>query len=269
MATNLKASNLRGSRQADRKSPETQPESAGTGVGTAQGKRRKPYRHTAYWYAKHAKKRKFDRSFAAEYLAGWSAPYRKRGGSIYGDEPPGGEFNPLLLGILITIDIGIALENSVRKILDPAERARMKRELMRDLRIARRPFYYAQERERRRKLAAERRKLKRRSTLAPRPTPAQVLAAWNARKESKEKMILLGGMLQDLECFVDNSLRFDGDGNVVGRNGGIRGWLADNLPELLDHYKTLMRYKAMAIRLRQATGTRSGGTAGQHLFTST
>ena len=68
-------------------------------------------------------------------------------------------------------------------------------------------------------------------------------------------MVRLGGMLQDLECFVDNSLRLDGDGNVVGRNGGIRGWLRERLPELLPKYKTLMRYKAMAVRLRQATGT--------------
>ncbi|MBQ3808453.1 MAG: hypothetical protein II840_10915, partial [Kiritimatiellae bacterium] len=45
-------------------------------------------------------------------------------------------------------------------------------------------------------------------------------------------------------------------GDVVGRNGGIRGWLKENLPELSPKYKTLMRYKAMAIRLRQATGTK-------------
>ena len=68
-------------------------------------------------------------------------------------------------------------------------------------------------------------------------------------------MILLGGMLQDLECYVDCALRFDVNGNVVGRNGGIRGWLREFLPELSPKYKTLMRYKAMAIKLRQATGT--------------
>ena len=69
-------------------------------------------------------------------------------------------------------------------------------------------------------------------------------------------MIILGGMLHDLECYVDNCLKFDEAGNVIGRNGGIRGWLADNLPELLPKYKTLMRYKSLAIRLRQATGTK-------------
>jgi hypothetical protein len=69
-------------------------------------------------------------------------------------------------------------------------------------------------------------------------------------------MIRLGGILQDLECYVDNRLRIDGDGRVVGRNHGIRGWIAENIPELLPKYKTLMRYKAMAIKLRQATDTR-------------
>ena len=132
----------------------------------------------------------------------------------------------------------------------------MKRELMRDLRIVRRPFYYAREKARRRELAAARRKLSRRTTTAPMPTPDTLLAAWNARKDSREAMIRLGGMLHDLECYVDNCLRFDESGDVVGRNGGIRGWLKENLPELSPKYNSLMRYKAMAIRLRQATGTK-------------
>ena len=217
---------------------------------------RRKYRHTAYWHAKHAGKRRIDFSLAAEYIRELRKPYRRHGRAIYEGVPVGTGFNPLVFGLFIAVDIGIAIENSVRKILDPEERARMKRELMRDLRIARRPFYYAQERARRRQLAAERRKVTRRTTLAPCPAPDEVLAAWRVRKESKANMILLGGMLQDLECYVDNSLRFDEGGNVVGRNGGIRGWLAENLPELLGHYKTLMRYKAMAIRLRQVTGTR-------------
>ena len=69
-------------------------------------------------------------------------------------------------------------------------------------------------------------------------------------------MIRLGGMLHDLECHVDNCLRFDESGAVVGRNGGIRGWIRENLPDLAPKYKTLMRYKALAVRLRQATDTR-------------
>jgi hypothetical protein len=62
--------------------------------------------------------------------------------------------------------------------------------------------------------------------------------------------------MQDLECYVDNCLKIDETGKVVGRNGGIRGWLKENLPDLFPKYKTLMRYKAMAIKLRQATGTK-------------
>ena len=69
-------------------------------------------------------------------------------------------------------------------------------------------------------------------------------------------MILLGGIMHDLECYVDNCLRFDEYGNVIGRNGGIRGWLKENVPELSPKYKTLMRYKALALRLRQATDTK-------------
>jgi hypothetical protein len=63
-------------------------------------------------------------------------------------------------------------------------------------------------------------------------------------------------MMHDLECCVDNCLRFDETGNVIGRNGGIRGWIAENVPELLPKYKTLMRYKALAVRIRQATETK-------------
>ena len=68
-------------------------------------------------------------------------------------------------------------------------------------------------------------------------------------------MIRLGGIMHDLECYVDNCLKFDENGNVAGRNGGIRQWLKGNVPELSCKYKTLMRYKAMAIRVRQATNT--------------
>jgi hypothetical protein len=88
------------------------------------------------------------------------------------------------------------------------------------------------------------------------PTPDVLLNAWNERKSSRKAMIILGGMMHDLECYVDNCLRFDESGNVIGRNGGIRGWIAENVPELLPKYKTLMRYKALAVRIRQATETK-------------
>ena len=43
------------------------------------------------------------------------------------------------------------------------------------------------------------------------------------------------------------------DGVIVGRNGGIKAWIAANLPQLSGKYKTIMRFKALAKRLRQAT----------------
>lgn len=169
---------------------------------------------------------------------------------------PDSTFDPLVFCACAMVDVGLAMRDGASKFADPAGRDRMKRELMRDLRRLRRPFYYERETERRRRLAAERRRVSRRATSAPMPTPEEVLAAWNARKESREAMVRLGGMLHDLECYVDNCLRFDESGEVAGRNGGIKGWLGERLPELLPKYKTLMRYKAMAARLRQATGTK-------------
>ena len=172
-------------------------------------------------------------------------------------------FNPLLLATLAMVDIGLALRDNAKNLAqsaadlaDPAWRAERGEDLRRQLRILRRPFYYARENERRRNLAAERRKITRRRTTAPMPTPEAILAAWNHRKDSKDAMIRLGGMLHDLECYVDNRLRINEYDRIVGRNGGIRSWLRECLPELSPKYKTLMRYKAMAIRLRQATETR-------------
>ena len=230
---------------------------------------RKKYEHSAYYYAyRYGWTYSEARTLAGKYLDRHSYRPRMR-------QPLNGEwsskewfkwrnatkemdstFNPLLLATFAAVDIGIAMRDTVRTIADPVERDRIKRELMRDLRHVRRPFYYAQEMERRRALALERRKIRRRRTTAPMPTPESLLAAWVERKTSRKAMILLGGMMHDLECYVDNCLRFDEAGNVVGRNGGIRGWLADNVPELLAKYKTLMRYKALAVRLRQATDTK-------------
>ena len=226
------------------------------------------YTHSAYWYAYHCGYTHSEaKNFIGEYLDIHS--YRPRmheraDGEFHGEDwlawrnsskRLDSTFNPLMLGACIAMDIGVAMRDTVRRIADPEERAQMAAELRRELRIVRRPFYYARETARRRALAAERRKITRRRTTAPMPTPEGLLAAWNARKESKEAMIRLGGMLHDLACYVDSSLRFDEYGNVVGRNGGIRGWLDECLPELAPKYKTLMRYKAMAIKLRQATGT--------------
>ena len=208
------------------------------------------YSHSAYWYAKNYGYTRSDKAtFAERYVDYCTRP--ARGGGTYLQD-----FNPLLLGIYAMMDIGVAVKRDVDMLRDPVERDRIRREMVQGLRSLRRPFYYARETERRRRLAAERRKINRRYTTAPAPTPEALLAAWKARKESRVAMIRLGGMLHDLECYVDNCLKIDESGAVVGRNGGIRGWIRENLPELSPKYKTMMRYKALAVRLRQATDTR-------------
>ena len=113
---------------------------------------------------------------------------------------------------------------------------------------------YARDNARRRALAAERRRIARRTTLNPRPTPEALRAAFAARGASPEAKVRLGGLLEDLECHVDNCLRFGPDGEILGRNGGVKAWLREHAPELSGRYKTLMRYKALAKRLRRAAG---------------
>jgi len=121
-------------------------------------------------------------------------------------------------------------------------------------RKAYRSRYYAGDNARRRMLAAERRKIRRRTTLSPCPTPDEFRAAFARAKESAEAKIRFGGMVHDLACYVDSCLRYDENGNIVGRNGGIRAWIAENAPELSPRYKTIMRHKALAMRVRQLTG---------------
>ena len=115
----------------------------------------------------------------------------------------------------------------------------------------RRPRYYATENERRRALAAERRKIRARTTTNACPTREAILEAWNRRRDSHEAAIRFGSLLEDLECYIDNSLRRDEYGVIVGRNPGVKGWLCDNIPEILDKYTTAMRYKAAAKKLKQ------------------
>ncbi len=164
-------------------------------------------------------------------------------------------FNPVVFGICLATDIGVTMKRDIIRIKDLATRAEARKELLKSLTKINRSKYYEADNVRRRKLAEERRKITKRTTTAPQPEPEQLLAAWNKRKESKEAMIRLGGLLQDLECYVDNTLKIDEFGNILGRKGGIRGWLKACVPELALKYKTLMRYKAMAKKLRQATET--------------
>ncbi|MBQ3807309.1 MAG: hypothetical protein II840_05080 [Kiritimatiellae bacterium] len=117
----------------------------------------------------------------------------------------------------------------------------------------RRPAYYAAENARRRALAAERRKIRARRTDNDCPTKEQILDAWIARRKSHEDAMRFGSLIEDLECYIDNSLRRDEDGVIVGRNPGVKGWLRENIPALALQYTTVMRYKAAVKKLKQIT----------------
>ncbi len=119
---------------------------------------------------------------------------------------------------------------------------------------AKRPTYYPAERARRLALAAERRKIRRRSTSNPMPSPEALLEQFAKAKSTPEEMIRFGSMLEDLECYVDNRLQFSDDGTIIGRNGGVKRWLQVNCPPLFDRYKTVMRYKQLSRKFRQALG---------------
>ena len=121
----------------------------------------------------------------------------------------------------------------------------------------RRPTYYEKERERerRQKLAVARREVRRHHTLNPQPTFDAIRAALRTARSSPEAAIRLGSLLEDLECFVDNTLIHDAQGQIVGRRGGIKRLLQREAPDLFAKYSTIMRYKAMAKRFRQACGS--------------
>ena len=129
-----------------------------------------------------------------------------------------------------------------------------RREIDRRLHRLRRPSYYEAERARRLALAEERRRLRRRRTLNERPCMDAIRDALARAHESVEDMVRLGSLMEDLECHVDNSPYFREDGSFAGRRGGIRRLLQEEAPDLYARYKTLMKYKALAKRFRQAVG---------------
>ena len=116
-----------------------------------------------------------------------------------------------------------------------------------------RPSYYAAERARRRALARERRRQGRRATTNPRPSLEEIRALYAQVKRNPEAALRLGGLLEDLECYLDNRPRFAG-ARCLGRAGGIKRHLQEHAPDLFVHYAALMRYKAIAKRFRQAAG---------------
>ena len=117
--------------------------------------------------------------------------------------------------------------------------------------------YYVYDREefaRRVALESERRRIRRHETTNKCPTSAELKAQWAKVRESHVEMLRFGSMLCDLEAYVDNGIMFDGNGDFAGRKPGVKGWLTEHCPEIRARYVTAMRYKAMAVRARQAIG---------------
>ena len=130
----------------------------------------------------------------------------------------------------------------------------MRRRIDLHLHRLRRPSYYETERARRLGLTEERRRIRRRTTLNPCPTAGQLREAFLHARDSVGNMVRLGSLMEDLECYIDNSLVFGEDGKIIARKGGIRRYIQSEMPDLYGSYKTLMRYKALARRFRQAVG---------------
>ncbi len=86
------------------------------------------------------------------------------------------------------------------------------------------------------------------------PSRELLLRCWELSRTSLEGKILLGSLLGDVDAVEDHSYIRDDGGEIVGRRGGVRRWLDATCPGLAKHYKTLMRYKAMADKFRRVCG---------------
>ena len=108
-----------------------------------------------------------------------------------------------------------------------------------------------------RRTGAPIRRLCRRS-LNPAPSPETLAAAFAAARGRGrvEEKLRCGSLLLDLEATVDSSLRRTEDGEITGRNPGLRGWIGEHLPILLNHYASLMQYRRLAQAFREAHGLR-------------
>ena len=129
----------------------------------------------------------------------------------------------------------------------------IRRMVDRHIQRLRRPTYYETERARRLGLAEERRRIRRRRTTNAMPGNKELLEAFRKAKDSPADMIRFGSLIEDLECYVDNTPYFK-NGQLVGRRGGIRRHLEREIPELYARYKTVMKYKALSRKFRQAIG---------------
>jgi hypothetical protein len=93
-------------------------------------------------------------------------------------------------------------------------------------------------------------------TLNACPTKEAIIDAWAKVKTSNEALLRFGSLMEDLECYVDNSLLRDENGAIIGRRSGIKGWLQMEIPALYVVYTRVMAYKAAAKRMRQVLDIR-------------
>ena len=93
---------------------------------------------------------------------------------------------------------------------------------------------------------------------SPPPAPEALLAQYDRAKGRGpvEEKLRLGSMMLDIEAAVDSSLVRDPSGEIVGRNAGVRGWIAERCPALLRHYASLMGYRRLADEFRKVHGLR-------------
>ncbi len=153
-----------------------------------------------------------------------------------------------------TMLLQIALASTVLAVVGPPALWLLAWTANKITRRARRPTYYPAERARRLALAAERRRIRPRMTTNPKPTGKALLEQFARAKSSPLEMIRFGSMVEDLECYVDNRLKFSSPGVISGRNGGVKRWLQANCAPLYERYSTVMRYKQLSRKFRQALG---------------
>ena len=85
------------------------------------------------------------------------------------------------------------------------------------------------------------------------PTGDELRAAWANRRRSQKDFIWLLSVLGELTCFTDRTLDHRGGfGNIAGRKGGLKAFIAKETPELFEKYKSIARHARLAYRLKMA-----------------
>lgn len=85
------------------------------------------------------------------------------------------------------------------------------------------------------------------------PTDAELAADCLSRPRTLAVRLRLGSRLTDLEPTLDSAPRYDvsptGARRIAARGPGLKGWLDDHRIPM--NYSTLMKYRKLAVRLRQ------------------